>query len=231
MPDPSVEIQAWWLLARDCPREWKQLIARYHQQHDDVITVPAKQSAAKPAVDVGVSDEPDNNVSQLGWKCATCGKVHATYKQMAAHARSAHGRMSDFRSKIGDTSICPICQTEFYTRSRLIIHLSERRTRCRARGEPCQVALMRLQLPDVESELLKKLEAQDADTRRAYRRGGHRNVLSECPAAATRARPYAKRASAIVPPPPEAPLASRPPSNRRRLNGKQPPPPQYQHNG
>ena len=229
MSDPYNDLLPWWILARDHPREWKQLLNRFHTCRDDVELLEQQRAVVEtqdnPSGGV-VSNDPVD--AQLGHVCSVCKKAFPTYKQMSAHARSAHGRMSDFRVKIGNISRCPVCETEFYTRSRLLRHLSERRVRSKARGEPCQTALLRLQLPDVPNEEFQKLEAEDASTRRSYRRGGHRTILSEIPATATKPRPYAAKVSAEVPPPP-AILAARPPSNRRRLQGKQPPPPQYRH--
>ena len=61
------------------------------------------------------------------WTCSECGEHFISEMARDQHARRKHGRRSTLSRKIGDTSTCPNCMTDFRQRFRLVHHAREKR--------------------------------------------------------------------------------------------------------
>ena len=59
--------------------------------------------------------------------CSMCGMAFPTGKALAQHQRVRHALRNPVKAALGDTTVCPICRTDFVQRFRLVAHLSEQR--------------------------------------------------------------------------------------------------------
>ena len=119
--------------------------------------------------------------------CQICNASFDCRRSLACHQWAKHRITSDFRKYVGPISKSPICEVEFFSRSRLIKHLSERRLRSKHRTRTCQDALLNSNLAQVPEHILEPLEAENTRERKVARKLGHTNVLSSRPAQPTRA--------------------------------------------
>ena len=93
------------------------------------------------------------------------------------HRWSLHRKKSNIRMFVPDTCICPICQTNFHTRNRLVKHLMENRVRSKHRSTTCGQDFMAQNPSPVPESKLQEIEARDAAERKSARKEGHSNVL------------------------------------------------------
>ena len=61
------------------------------------------------------------------WLCCECGEHFISEMARDQHARKKHGRRCTLSRKIGDTSTCPNCMTDFRQRFRLVHHARDQR--------------------------------------------------------------------------------------------------------
>ena len=169
MPDPEVDIDAYWRLAKDYPKEWKELVKLYLTSKEDRKNLPKQKSDLQPAA------------HNRDFPCSLCDEAFGTYKSMSVHKWAKHRVKSGVRDFVGNISVCPICSTDFCSRARLVKHLSERRIRSKLRTVTCQQAFLRSQPQMVNGNERSLLEARDADTFRKARKEGHTNVIATIP--------------------------------------------------
>ena len=68
--------------------------------------------------------------AQHAWKCEACQANFKSKQGLASHNFQSHGLRRVERCYV-DTTHCPICLLEFWTRERLIVHVSEKSTLCK----------------------------------------------------------------------------------------------------
>ena len=61
------------------------------------------------------------------WTCSKCGEHFISGMTRDQHARRKHGRRCILSRKIGDTSTCPNCMTDFRQRFKLVHHARQKR--------------------------------------------------------------------------------------------------------
>jgi hypothetical protein len=113
MPNPDVDIDAYWQLAKNYPVEWRDLIKLYFTVHEDTTNT----------VERGC--EPRGETHGPSFECNLCGQLFGTFKGMSVHKWAKHKIKNDVRRFIGDVSACPVSSVDFRSRGRLVKHLAE----------------------------------------------------------------------------------------------------------
>eukprot|EP00973_Karenia_brevis_P072771 10106831-Karenia_brevis.AAC.1 len=62
--------------------------------------------------------------------CSSCGHIFQSSQSLALHRFKAHNSKRRMRLYIDSTS-CPICLKQFWTRTRVINHLEEKSLKCK----------------------------------------------------------------------------------------------------
>ena len=106
------------------------------------------------------------------WTCSECGEHFISAMARDQHARRKHGRQRTLSRKIGDTSTCPNCRTDFRQRFRLAHHARDKRVKERGCRDfwPAK--------PDIDSDLASKLGEQDLALLRAARKEGRSRPIA-----------------------------------------------------
>ena len=168
LPCPSVSIEPYWRLATDYPHEWKCLVKQLGDVSIEVI--PADVHSGGAHAD-GLST----------YTCEQCSAAFCTYKKLAVHKWSKHRERSQLRHFIADVSRCPVCNTDFRKRPRLIKHLMENRARSTTRSESCKSAFLATSPAKIADHIFMSLEACDAVNAKADRHLGHTSVIAKTP--------------------------------------------------
>ena len=147
----------------------------------------------------------------INFVCDICGAPRENHKKLAVHRWAKRRITANVRTFIGDTSICAICGTDFFSRARLVKHLLERRVRSKTRGASCQAAFLQSNPAPVPATLLHELESRDAAAFKAERKEGHTSTIA--------GRPCRRTQTSV--------LSMPPPPKRRRLVHKMPAPAAY----
>ena len=113
--------------------------------------------------------------------CSICGKLLANEQLVAGHKWSAQRTHSNIRDLVPDTSKCPICETDYFSRSRLIKHLLEKRVRSKNRAKSCRQEFIDSNPTPVDPEILADSERQGFHEGKAARISGHTNVFAKKP--------------------------------------------------
>ena len=170
MSDPDISPDTLCRIARDQPREWKNIVGRYVQFYDDIH-----------------SSQAENVGTSTGHTCDRCARSFATLKALLAHQRKKHGDTCAVNNYIGDVSICPMCLTDFHSRVRLITHLSDTRVRSKARRTSCNAMFLASKPPLVEQDVLERCTARDRCVRAQARKTGHTHEIAAIPCVRKRA--------------------------------------------
>ena len=133
-----------------------------------------------------------------GHTCEQCGENFDTHRQLSTHMWSKHKIKSSFRQFIGNTSVCPVCHTDFCTRARLIKHLADRRVRSRHREQTCQQAFLASDPELVPPDELAELERVEAQDKKRQRRISSSAIIAAEPARP--ARQSALKRARVEPP-------------------------------
>ena len=198
LPPPAASLAPWWHLARAYPREWKEIVNKYTSSQDD-----------SPVEIVSALLERNQHTAQ-GHTCEQCGENFETHRQLSTHMWSKHKIKSSFRQFIGNTSVCPVCHTDFCTRARLIKHLADRRVRSRHREQTCQQAFLASDPELVPPDELAELERVEAQDKKRQRRISSSAIIAAEPARP--ARQSALKRARVEPP---ARVPTRPKRPRR----------------
>ena len=113
--------------------------------------------------------------------CAECGEVFPNRKSLLSHTRVKHSRWSDCARAVGPSSCCPVCCMQFSSRTRLIAHLSEIRSRGK-RIITCGGVVRAGSVREVPQEAFQKASRDDREARRKARKRGCTQPLSVWPA-------------------------------------------------
>ena len=169
LPPPEVDPEPFWQLVRDFPHQWRDIVSEYFTPHDD---------AMEPLV---AGREHRNHAHNH--VCDICERVaFRTEKALNQHKRIAHKCMSRVCDLVPDTSVCPVCHTDFVHRSRLISHLSDNRVRSKKRGTCCHHEFVKSLPPALSAAEKSRLRQENAAELRAARRQGHTHVIAVWPA-------------------------------------------------
>ena len=87
--------------------------------------------------------------------------------------------MCDF---LDDSGICPVCNSNFHNRVRLLSHVSETRKRSKTNRATCRELLLRGAFPKISPDMRVAYEMKDREMRRAAQRAGRSHVLADLPA-------------------------------------------------
>ena len=110
------------------------------------------------------------------WTSSQCGEHFISEMARDQHARRKHGRRCTLSRKIGDTSTCASCMTDFRQRFRLVHHAREKRGKERGCRD------FWLAQPDIDSDLADRLEEQDLTQLRVARKEGRSHAIACGPA-------------------------------------------------
>ena len=110
---------------------------------------------------------------QQVWSCDVCGDLFKSRQARAVHAFRKHGVKRRERQFI-DTTRCPICLLEFWSRERVIAHVCEKR-------EVCRINLLQREpiLTAAQADELDRIEL--TDRARSNRRSGLRRAHASKP--------------------------------------------------
>ena len=167
---PWVDAAPYLTLAAQFPNEWAAIVSLYHTAVDDVHAPECTalfQSSNAP------------QMCATSFACNICHKSFATRKAMLCHSRSQHKVRSEIVKRIGDTSMCPVCGTDFKSRLRLITHIGETRVRSVTRGASCRTLFSAALNPLVDEVELERLNDVDRQVRRAAKAKGHTHELAK----------------------------------------------------
>ena len=138
LPDPALDQDAWCSFVRAFPGQWKAIV------HDAVASHGS--AGIRPHV-------VRNDVLACRTTCYECGQTFVSKAAMATHAYRRHGYQNPARKFSPGTS-CECCLREFWTRVRLIHHLS-----CSSKA--CLARIMDA-VPPLAPEVQEELDRQDA---------------------------------------------------------------------
>ena len=210
---PGVDVTPYWDIVNNYPTEWREIVSEYFDSNDDA----ASSNCLLP----GFEENP--HIERRCFQCDLCeAATFATAKALDQHRRIKHERTSVISSLVPDTSVCRICSTDFFSRARLISHLSDKRIRSKTRGTNCHFQFLArpgVELSRQERTRLQEIQRQDV---REARKSGHTHVIAVRPAVRTEPsvlKGIKRRARESAGP--VVPIA------RRRLTYKQPRPEAY----
>ena len=167
--DSPLEDPHWWInLIVEYPKQWKAIVASYHDSCDDI---DARQHAdSKPYSD-----------SLLVFTCNTCGSVFATNKQLAQHSRIKHKMICVAARCLPDVSVCPICSNDYHSRTALVTHLSDLRVRSKTRGTCCGLEYINSNPAPLSEDTLLSLTEADNQLRKRARVNSHSHHIQSKP--------------------------------------------------
>ena len=98
-----------------------------------------------------------------------------TAQGLAQHMRIKHKKRSDIHNFVNDSGVCPNCATNYVSRIRVIAHLSDTRpSRCRCRNAILNGDIV----PELDPELVAKLNSRDREIKKQALRAGHTHALA-----------------------------------------------------
>ena len=120
------------------------------------------------------------------WRCELCEvKPFSSNKALEQHKCVKHGSWVAVGALVPDISVCPVCDTNFWSRHRLVGHLSETRVRSRVRATTCNAELRKMWQVGawkVDPVEVADLEAQRRSELRNAQRRGSSHVPAVLPA-------------------------------------------------
>ena len=168
-------------VTRSYPKEWKLLVAKFQ----DCLVYDNIEQCRVAKLHRAMNTTPAV-VSVGAFVCSDCpGKSFSSEKALLQHKHIMHNRMSCIPSRVGDWSVCPVCDTDFHSRSRLIAHLSDRRNRSVNKPSSCHHAFM--SDPSLHGSSSEALNDQHRSTLSAAYKDGRTHEIAHLPA--VRGRP------------------------------------------
>ena len=110
------------------------------------------------------------------WTCSECGEHFISEMARDQHARRKHGRRCNLSRKIGDTSTCLNCRTDFRQRFRLVHHARDKRMKAKGCRD------FWLAQPVIASDLADRLWEQELILLRAAKMEGRSHAIPCGPA-------------------------------------------------
>jgi len=167
MPAPTLQPKAWALLISDFPHEWRELVNGYIE-YADPCTERVTQSSH----------------SQHEFACGLCAARPAfkNAKALASHMRSKHKVTSPLNKYIDNSGICPVCRTNFFSRTRVLAHVSETRVRNKTGRKTCRQKLLAGDFPEISSTIFADAAIASRTERREAQRRGRTHTLATIPA-------------------------------------------------
>ena len=162
LPDPRLDSAAW-IGFINGSKHWGQSIQLLHFYASSCDKAPP-QDAARAHID--------------SFRCHLCESCFPSARARDSHARAKHGvRCPQRRFAPGD-GICPVCNTAFQSRLRLLAHLCDsRRTRCWD-----SICLNSCDYPALDDIVVAELDTLDAAMRLDAQRAGHSHAIAKKPA-------------------------------------------------
>ena len=157
LPDPHLDAGAWREFVSAFPKQWRSIVTA------------ATAYVAQPAC-----DQPAlaNCEVASSFPCYECGQAFVSRAAVATHAFQKHGYQNPARRFAHGTS-CPCCMREFWTRLRLIHHLS-----CSSKA--CLSRVMGI-VPPLSQEVQHDLDKQDTERYRQSRASGFHPMFADRP--------------------------------------------------
>ena len=167
MPDPKLQPRVWALLINEFPHEWRELVNGYAEYED-------------PCID----HVSQSQVGQHEFACTLCSS-HPAFKNaraLASHMRSKHKITNPLNRYIDNSGICPICGTNFFSRARVLTHVSETRVRNKSGRKSCRQRLLKGEFPQISDTVFADAVLATRTERREAQRRGRTHVLATLPA-------------------------------------------------
>ena len=121
MPDPCDDADAWMYIMVHFQYEWTCLVKRFV-----IFESPSGAQAIKQRREASLREATVHLTCNL---CGDVSPIFATRKGLDAHLRTKHKQRTCVSEYIDDSGVCPCCKVNFYSRVRVLRHVSE--TRCR----------------------------------------------------------------------------------------------------
>jgi len=122
--------------------------------------------------------------SQHEFACSLCAARPAfkNAKALASHMRSKHKVTSPLNKYIDTSGICPVCRTNFFSRTRVLAHVSETRVRNKTGRKTCRQKLLAGDFPEITSTIFADAAIASRTERREAQRRGRTHTLATIPA-------------------------------------------------
>ena len=158
---------AWTLLITEFPDEWKELVNGY-TDYEDSCTDRVVQSYH----------------GQHEFTCSLCASSPAfkSAKALASHIRCKHKVTNPLNKYIDNSGICPVCKTNFHSRTRVLAHVSETRIRNKSGRQTCRQILQAGHFPEISESILADATLAARTERREAQRRGRTHALATLPA-------------------------------------------------
>ena len=99
-----------------------------------------------------------------------------------SHARSKHKVASPLNKYIDTSGICPVCRTNFFSRTRVLAHVSETRVRNKTGRKTCRQRLLVGDFTEIISTVFADAAIASRTERREAQRRGRTHTLATIPA-------------------------------------------------
>jgi len=167
MPDPTMQPHAWTSLINEFPYEWKELVNGY-TEYENPCTDRVLQSSH----------------GQHEFVCSLCATSPAfkNAKALASHIRCKHKVTSPLNKYIDNSGICPVCATNFHSRTRVLAHVSETRVRNKSGRKTCRQILQAGDFPEISESIFADATLASRTERREAQRRGRTHTLAILPA-------------------------------------------------
>jgi hypothetical protein len=123
-------------------------------------------------------------LGQHEFACTLCSSNPAfkSAKALASHMRSKHKVTNPLNRYIDNSGICPVCGTSFFSRARVLTHVSETRVRNKSGRKSCRQRLLAGEFPTVSDTVFTDAVLATRTERREAQRRGRTHVLATLPA-------------------------------------------------
>ena len=165
--DPLTNFQEWADLITNYPSEWRQLVRTCFYNS---MELDAGSKAKTKAGNWG-------NQAALAHICLVCDVAFASAKALESHRKAKHKTRAAFSAMVGSSKVCPCCHVEFSSRTRLLAHVSEGRSRGKRRYN-CNSLMAAGLVQTVSAAEMDVALAADTEARTVARRSGHTVPLS-----------------------------------------------------
>ena len=167
--DPELYSDRWFEMIVSYGSWWKELVAKFSvcDCSEDAISSTRTRTHF---------DARNTQVSHAH-VCDICQRkgLHVwfnTAKALGMHARAAHGVRNSLRVYLDASGQCPVCRVNFGSRTRCLVHISERR--CRGKSQStCRSVLESGRFQPLPQNIVTKLDDDDRLKRRHAASLGH----------------------------------------------------------
>ena len=161
--DPWTCSHRWLDFFRNWPNQWAQLLKKFSPVTTAADGAAGRALSQKRGGEVCIADS---------FRCPTCAAAFGTGKALAQHRRIRHGERMQARRFVGADCSCPVCGIKFASRTRVLAHLAEKRSRGKHGGVPCGSAITSGRWAPLPPALIDVLDSADRTERAAaWKRG------------------------------------------------------------